>query len=506
MFRILSILALLSLAFQARAIDRITASVVVTNAPTTNGMTFTVTTTSGTTRTFTNSVYNSTSQVLTNLTGAGSATNLANNLIATPPAGAVVLLTGASNITIYGNAGVPLTVTAVPAGYFSVSYATQSVNAAYTVRVPNTVEAAAMRTNIGTGLVDWLNLTGNTNQLAQSQPAMAQLTGLTNAQTLSGVKFITNSAGLWQGYVSNSLGISGNLGNMTNGLLRSPIAIDLTVTNAIIVGNITATNVVGVSNSQSVFGAKTFTSGSGIWYGYVSNSAGISGNVNFMTNGLYRAPVLNDATLTNGTFYGTHTMYGTLDVQGSLGFVGYASYITADSDKFSMQPESASLVTIGNNGLIDGVAANAAYFTNNVRASTLTITNITAYGGAKLASTNTFPAGSDIAFGRYALTSLANGANSIIVGTNVFVEVSGPTAVFSIDGINGSPNRDGKVVEIVSQVGFNMTIVHQSGTEPTAANRIISLTGADRTSTTACYARLIYSGAASRWILVAFDP
>lgn len=124
---------------------------------------------------------------------------------------------------------------------------------------------------------------------------------------------------------------------------------------------------------------------------------------------------------------------------------------------------------------------------------------------AVFGNTNSFPAGSDISFGRYPITSLANGNNAgIIVGTNVFIEVSGPSAAFAICGIGGG--RDGKLIYIVNQTGFDMTISHQSGVDATAANRIITMTGADRATTGNGTATLIYSASASRWLLLNFDP
>jgi hypothetical protein len=276
-------------------------------------------------------------------------------------------------------------------------------------------------------------------------------------------------------------------------------------TNSFYESNIAVTNLVGITNAQTISGLKQFTNVGGIWYGYVSNSTGISGNVNYMTNGLYRSPVLNDATLTNGSLYGSIQLFGTLDLGGTITFDGTASSISADGDYFTMQPESGSRVLLGTSGPIQGVMAYDGYFTNNVTSLSITTTNINTYGGSVLRSTNTFPAGSDIAFGRYALTTLANGANSISVGTNAFIEVSGPSAAFTINGITGSPNRDGKTVIILNQTTFNMTVAHDSGTEPTAANRIYTMTGADRATIGNGAAMLIYSSAASRWILFSLD-
>jgi hypothetical protein len=120
--------------------------------------------------------------------------------------------------------------------------------------------------------------------------------------------------------------------------------------------------------------------------------------------------------------------------------------------------------------------------------------------------TNVFPSGADISFGRYALTTLANGNNAAIpVGTNVFVQVSGPSAAFSIAGIDGNPNRDGKLLFLVNQTGFPMTLLNQSGIDVTPANRIVSLNGTDRPTIANGSATLIYSGSASRWILLGME-
>src|SRR5262249_44098086 len=103
----------------------------------------------------------------------------------------------------------------------------------------------------------------------------------------------------------------------------------------------------------------------------------------------------------------------------------------------------------------------------------------------------------------------ANGVNAAVpVGTNVFIDVSGPTAAFTINGLN-APNgvqRDGKLLIIVNQTGYDMTVAHQSGTDPVAANRIITSTGADRTTTGNGAAMFIYSAAVNRWINFSFDP
>ena len=427
-------LLLLASMLSAQAVDRVIATVTVTNAAgTTNGQTLTV---NGSVRTFTNSVYVPSTQILTNSTAAGSKTNALSQISLNPFAQVIAQNLSSTAFTLSGVSGLTLTVTP-SAGWATVAYTTQTVASVVGVRVPITSEpSGGMQTNIASLLVSGIG-TLSSNSFNEANTVVANLVGLTNAQTISGVKQFTNQSGLF--------------------------------------------------------------------YGQLTNSLGISGNAKFLTNGLYSSPVINDATFTNGNFYGTTAISGNVDFGGTITFDGYASSISADSDFFAVSPESSDDVLLGNSGIVNGVSANAGYFTNDVRTTTLTVTNITAYGGSVFAKTNTFPAGSDIAFGRYALTTLANGANSITVGTNTFVEVSGPTAAFTINGITGSPNRDGKTIIIVNQTTYNMTIAHDSGTEPTAANRIYTMTGADRATTGNGAAMLIYSSSASRWILFSLD-
>lgn len=91
----------------------------------------------------------------------------------------------------------------------------------------------------------------------------------------------------------------------------------------------------------------------------------------------------------------------------------------------------------------------------------------------------------------------ANGANTDLAlpeGTNFYI--TGPTGIFTISGLtNGA---DGRMVRLYNSVGFALTIANDATS--TAANRILTLTGADVTTTTQGLVTLIYSSTASRWI------
>lgn len=406
MKQLISILILLG-ALSASAADIVTATVTVTNAAgTTNGQTITV---NADVRTWTNNVVISASQILTNETIGGAATNLFNHVGANAFAYTTLGRSGTNGITLRSDPGKTLTV-ALSAGWGEVAYATNTLTTAIALRLPITVEAAAQQTNLSTRLVDALNLDAVTNQLKQAAPVAAQLVGTTNAQTVSGVK-------TWTG------------NNIHTG-------------------------------SNYITGVFYFGAGSAV------------------------------PRFTNG--------WVTLD-----------SVEQYAGDYIMMDPGSEFIGTHRGNGehltnAVEIIAGRNISITTNATKRDFTVAMSDTTTNLVTAGTNSF---SDIAFRRYAVTSLANGNNAgVVVGTNTFVEVSGPSGAFTINGMTGSPSRDGHLVIIINQTGQDMTVAHQSGTDPTAANRIISLTGADRSTTGNGAATFIYSAAASRWLLISLDP
>jgi hypothetical protein len=96
----------------------------------------------------------------------------------------------------------------------------------------------------------------------------------------------------------------------------------------------------------------------------------------------------------------------------------------------------------------------------------------------------------------------ANGANTDLalpVGTNFYI--TGPTGVFTISGLARSGgNADGSVIRLYNSVAFALTITNDATS--TAANRFLTLTGADVTTTTQGAFTFIYSSTASRWIQI----
>ncbi|HLG25396.1 MAG TPA: hypothetical protein VI588_01200, partial [Candidatus Gracilibacteria bacterium] len=96
--------------------------------------------------------------------------------------------------------------------------------------------------------------------------------------------------------------------------------------------------------------------------------------------------------------------------------------------------------------------------------------------------------------------SLGNGNNSNVnVGSFSFIRITGPTAAFSVTGITGGQN--GRVIILYNSTGNIMTISNQAGSS-TAANRIITNTGAAVATVGTGTVILVYDSTVSRWILI----
>ena len=95
--------------------------------------------------------------------------------------------------------------------------------------------------------------------------------------------------------------------------------------------------------------------------------------------------------------------------------------------------------------------------------------------------------------------TFANGSNdnkALTDGTNFYI--TGPSGVFTITGLTGGTN--GRLIRLYNSTAFAMTIAND--TTSTVTNRILTLTGANITTTAQGVFTLIYSTTISRWIQV----
>jgi hypothetical protein len=143
--------------------------------------------------------------------------------------------------------------------------------------------------------------------------------------------------------------------------------------------------------------------------------------------------------------------------------------------------------------------------TNQIRLGTSSDT-ISAPGiYAAPVTTNATLRGTNIINGRVDFTSrantaLANGNNAgVVLGTNVYVRLSGNTASATINGIAAEFDGSWHIAEFSNPVN-SLIIADNSGTDPTAANRIRTGTGADVTFTNnPVVLQFIYNASDARW-------
>lgn len=237
-----SILAILTLCASAGAAvsSRISAALTLTNFPVT-GNTVTI---NGSARTWTNSF--SIDTISTNVTIAGSATNLYRHLTTNGPTGPILVTqTGATNITLLGSVGQAMSISSA-GSWLSVSYSTQVVTLATAVRVPMEVEVASNRVTIASELVRGIS-DNSTNRFATNSTALLHYVTTNTAQTLSNKTLaypITIGAGQTGGFDLN-VTQTNNTTNVFSGINRF--------------GQIIVTNLIAPSNSY--FSDPIFTNG-----------------------------------------------------------------------------------------------------------------------------------------------------------------------------------------------------------------------------------------------------
>ena len=124
--------------------------------------------------------------------------------------------------------------------------------------------------------------------------------------------------------------------------------------------------------------------------------------------------------------------------------------------------------------------------------------------------TNTTFKGTNVVSGRVDFTprnnsSLANGNNSgVVLGTNVFVRLSGATTIAYIGGFAAEQDGSFHILRISGSV--TNTFGNESGVDATPANRIITGTGGDLSYTNnPLVIGIIYDATTARWNLIG-DP
>lgn len=493
------------------AVDRITATITFTNAPTTNGMTLTV---NGDTRTWTNNVVTPASQIATNSTIGGSATNYWTQLNSYPYSGGLIPSFPATNqINLIGTVGGAMTVS-FAGNYASVSYSTQSVSSMLTVRVPLSGEQSAVRANISSllaqGLGDYAT-NGPTNLLLVYSrilsPTMTNATNYGNAFSSPGTNSLSEqfgAAALANGANSLAVGNGAFVGSSGYRGIAIGLGSVASLTNSMAIGTSAEA---GNINDISLGVAATSGGGNSMAIGF--NALATQTNSIAIGSGVTTSRT-NQIMLGDSSYEINIPGYLT---GGSISNMTYSGNIGRTTNGISVGlivTNSTVYGTIGNltNGNIYGTTINAASYNGTIT----TLTNGVLYGtGLTNGNLTNFTAWQTNIYGgirrypRQNNTSLANGNNAgVDFGAVSYVKIkAGPTGAFAICGIAGG--ADGRFLVLVNRTGQNMTISNDSGVEPTAANRIYTLTGADVATTADGAATLIYDSEDSRWNLISIQ-
>lgn len=504
MKKILTILFLL-VAFVSDAADRISLTVTVTNRAVTSN-TFTI---NGSARTWTNTA--SSLYLSTNLTSiAATATNLFNGYASYAlGSGITHSMTTATNIVFVAPFGASLS-GSISGGWGYVTLSTQSGPNTFTALWPiENMVGATNRTNQGSSLVYGLS-TYSTNAFA------------TNATALT--NHITKGATVGPQYITSELRLSGNVNNGTG---------RLSLSNAVNYGLAfrsegTGGNSFQVGSNAQALGALSIAVGNGAVAGSqhaaaIGNSASAT-NINTTAVGYaavastnyatavgagataseYASIALGEGVVTSGR---EAVGVGTSDTESSaFGTVAVGGSAVASGGKsVALGYQSAASHT---NSTAIGYAATTTT-TNQVRigtsSETVSIPGVLAIDGTQ---TNTTWRGTNVFNGRLDLypgarTSLANGYNSgTVLGTNVYLRMSGPTAAYTNAGFAAAVDGTWHKLQF-DNPGLSYTILNSSGLEATAANRILTGTGALVNSTNnPVFIETIYDGSVSRWRII----
>jgi len=533
MKKLFLIFLLSAFSLSALAAQRITLTVTVTNvAVFPNTFVY-----NGVTKTWTNST--TLAPTTTILIGSHTnvcATNLFTALTVGPLAGPVALAwTRANQFTITAPVDGAL-VASLTGTWGFLTLSTQTVTTLIPVRIPvSSAPTAAMRTNIAAGLVDAIN-SYPSNWFFSGGPAFTNLMGLTNVSVIApfatktwlNTNSFTNSL-WWSGNISNStvVMLSGmlsniwglrmfitnsfldriNVGIVTNGYFTNAIIDTPKLTNAVNYGN--AFSSVGSGSGSDQFGAAARAYGT---FGLAIGNSAVSSN-NYSS-------AFGWGSIAAATY---SSAIGAGSLVPSTAEAGVAVGVGASLSEYATNAMALGFGAIaGTNGAVAIGRAALSTFVDSVaigRSATTTASNQIMLGTSTIdvvvnhqlqvngwltnstfTGTNLWPG--QMLFTSTARTGLANGNNSgIVLGTNVFVRLSGASTIVSIAGFAAEPDGSHKFITLRGAVTNN--ILNESGVDAVAANRIQTGTGGTIVMTNApATLELLYDATAARWIVI----
>jgi hypothetical protein len=484
---------------KAHAATRVEATVTVTNTVATGDLIQF----NSQARLWTNNTLASTNWIITTNSAKATATNLFAYAVVNPWSNVVqVSYASPTSLLFYANFDVPLVGT-VTGSWATISFRTNYIQTSGPVTMPYPTNITeAMRTNQMTALMESLRTNSQIAPLATG--AFSNLVDRTSAQTIYG-KTYTGTAVLTNAYLTNSV-------------LASPKS-----TNAVNYGN--AFSSPGTNTNSEQFGSLANASGAGaLAVGY---SSGAISNGSIAIG--YSSAVSANHGIGIGTladvsgFYGVAiggTAHVTADYGVALGFGAHVTHANSISIGKSVSSVNTNEVRLGGsqdvviggllfaekgatNFALKGVTTNTALikggiYTNAVLQNPIA-TNIQSVG---ISSTSSNRIGGALVIVSSNLTSAVNGANNLSIAPNVaWLVVSGPTASWSISGIEGAAAISaGRVLWLKNDTSYILTLSHLSGLEATAGFRLSNPAGADGTLAAGMTVQLRHDG--SYWQMI----
>src|SRR5574343_1390595 len=428
-------LILLCLTFNAKAFEFITATLTVTNGTTTNdSLTVSSYTRQGGTA-------NSSSTFLTNSTANSTATNLLTHFGSYPIAGVLVKQTSSNVLTF---AGVALTASC--SNFASLSFATNTVSTnRWYLMLPFQALALAYRQTNASQLVEGIESFA-TNKFSQTASPLANYVSLGQSQG------VTNKT-LYSSLINGGM-VSNAYLYATGGQLYSLTASSLVVTNLDAPGS--------GSQSQRIGDGATATGVASMAFGVnaaATNDGAIA--IGQGTTANYNSVAIGNEAAAFGQYSQALGGYSDADYSTAIGSGAQALH----TNSVSIGPNA---VTTTSNQIVLGASDARVSIPGYVDAPVLTNSN--------LRGTNVFAG--DVSFSPRSVTSLANGNNAgVNIGTNVYVKLSGASGAVTICGL--AAGRDGEVHVLQFSGQSALVFAHESGLDPTAANRIQTPTGSD---------------------------
>lgn len=491
MNKVLNILLVLfaALCSTAEAAERITATITVTNPPvTTNSITI-----NATFRYWTNA--SSLGTIATNLTSINaSATNLYNQIASYPYPGGIILRWAETNqIQLIGALGGALA-GSIGGTWATLSLSTQSGPQTYTALWPlENMVGATNRTNQGSALVSGLSAY-STNAFATNSTALSnhlQKGAGPRQYVLSEVQYQTLVAAAFAQLTNANLINSTNSGYIvaltngywTNGTLQSP-----KFTNAANYGNAFSSPGGGTGSEQFGTGSTTTTN-----FGTAIGNGALAGWSSFAGGYLANASQSNSVAIGAGADVSAMSAIAVGQNTSVTGYKASAFGQAAQSDFENSTAIGQAAVTTKSNQVVLGASTHFVTLPG--------VTEIASATNATLRGTNVINGRID--FTSRANTALANGYNSgTVLGTNVYIKLSGPTAAHTNVGFAAAVEGTWHKVQ-VDNPGLSYTVLNESGLEATPANRILTGTGALVNSTNnPVQIEMIYDATAARWRLL----